>query len=69
MLTFKNVKQWIREEARAVGAQLNGKEAQAMAGAYLTELDADPTLRYSVLTYADSTGEAAVKAWFKSVRP
>lgn len=67
MLTFKMVKQWIREEARNMGAQLNGKEAQAMAGAYMTEMDADPMLRYSVLTYTDTVGEAAVKAWFKSV--
>lgn len=67
MLTFKNVKQWIREEARSVGAQLSGKEAQAMAGAYMTEMDSDPALRYSSLTYADNTGEQAVKAWFKRV--
>ncbi|GAA1110701.1 hypothetical protein [Nesterenkonia jeotgali] len=67
MPTFKEAKSWIREAARELGAQVNGREAQALAGAYLTTLDTDPQLRQSALSYADPTGERAVKAWFRGI--
>lgn len=67
MPTFKDAKRWIREAARELGAQLNGREAQALAGAYLTTLDTDPQLRQSSITYGDPTGERAVKAWFRGI--
>lgn len=64
MPTFIEVKKWIIEAAREMGAEMSTRRAKGLAGDYLAAIDADPTLRYSVLTYADPTGEAAVRRWF-----
>lgn len=65
MPKFTEVKRWIREAASEIGFYLPEMQAKALAGAWMTAYDDDPALRYSVLTYADSTGEQAVKTWFK----
>ena len=67
MPTFVQVKQWILEAAAEMGAKMSVRRAKGLAGDYLAAIDADPTLRYSVLTYSDPTGEAAVRRWFQQV--
>lgn len=67
MPTFIEVKRWILEAAQEMGAEMSVRKAKGLAGDYLTAMDADPTLRYSVLTYSDPTGEAAVRRWFQAV--
>lgn len=67
MPTFIQVKRWILEAAEEMGAEMSTRKAKGLAGDYLTAMDADPMLRYSVLTYSDTTGEAAVRNWFQTV--
>ena len=50
-----------------MGANVSTRRAKGLAGDYLTALERDPGLRYSVLTYNDPTGEQAVRRWFQSV--
>lgn len=67
MPSFVDVKRWILEAAREMGANVSTRRAKSLAGDYLTGLERDPGLRYSVLTYNDPTGEQAVRRWFQSV--
>ena len=67
MPSFVDVKRWILEAAREMGANVSTRRAKSLAGDYLTALEDDPLLRYSVLTYDDPTGEQAVRRWFESV--
>ena len=55
MPTFVDVKRWILEAAREMGANVSTRRAKSLAGDYLTALEDDPLLRYSVLTYDDPT--------------
>lgn len=65
MPNFVAVKKWIREAAAETGAQVSERHAKALAGSYMTTVEADSALRFSSTTYADPTAEAAVKAWFR----
>ena len=67
MPNFIEVKKWIREAAKEIGAYVPECQAKFYAGEFLTSMDPDTFLRTSSLTYSDPTGEKACKEWFKAV--
>lgn len=62
MPNFIQVKKWIQEQAETTGVQISSRKAKHLAGEWL--MLQDPLLSYNSLTYSDTTGEAACKAWF-----
>ena len=64
MPSFMQVRDWIREAAREMGAQISGRKAKHYAGEYLLTLEG---LAHSTITYSDPTGEEACKRWFMAV--
>lgn len=66
MPNFVLVKQWIKAEAKNLGGYISERQAKALAGSYMTNFEDDPALRSSSLTYRDSTGEEACRAWFRN---
>lgn len=61
MPTFIQVRDWIRDAAREMGASISSRKAKHYAGEYMLNLDTD---LYHSITYSDPTGEEACKRWF-----
>lgn len=62
MPNFMQVRDWIKEAADLMGARISNRKAKHYAGEWLLLQDA--ALSYNSLTYSDTTGEKACKAWF-----